>query len=642
MNAKPKNNWYPKFAFGMGNFGHAAFYGALSNYFIVFVTSMMFTGVSSQIADRLIGMITSLIVIIRIAEIFVNPLLGNVVDNTKSRWGKFKPWLLAGTLISSVLFVTLFTGFFGLIKVNWLLYAIVFALIFIIMDVFYAFADVSYWGMVPALSEDSHERSVYTSMGTFAGSIGWNGLTIIVVPVVTYFTFLTTGKHTQGGPGWFAFATIIGLLAIICAIFVITGTTEKDDLIRSSANRKTTIKDVARALAHNDQLLWTCLAYFMYSLANTITTGVLYYFFKFVLNRPGTYWVVGMAAMIISFLTSPLYPVLNKFIPRKVLYTVGMVCMMVAYLIFIFAHDNMTLLIIGLVLYYFTFAQLVAILTMTDAIEYGQLKNGERNEAVILSIRPLIDNLTGAFSNGLVGYIVIAAGMTGAATAADMTAKKIATFNSLAFYIPLALAVLSVVIFLWKVKLSEKAHAEIVDELTSKLAEGESDFTPVEAEPATTGTTTVLAPVDGNLISLDQVQVVGHPFKGLGFAIQPASGHVYAPFDGTVVFLFSTKHLIGLVSDQGLKTIIHIGVGTVNMRGEGFVTHCSEGERVHSGQLLMDFNRDLIKDQGYEDSVVVFYTEPQELEPLAPVDQRSVKLGDSIMKVTLKKDKYTI
>ncbi len=78
------------------------------------------------------------------------------------------------------------------------------------------------------------------------------------------------------------------------------------------------------------------------------------------------------------------------------------------------------------------------------------------------------------------------------------------------------------------------------------------------------------------------------------------------------------------------------------MRGEGFVTHCSEGERVHSGQLLMDFNRDLIKDQGYEDSVVVFYTEPQELEPLAPVDQRSVKLGDSIMKVTLKKDKYTI
>ncbi|MYY91676.1 PTS glucose transporter subunit IIA, partial [Ligilactobacillus salivarius] len=108
---------------------------------------------------------------------------------------------------------------------------------------------------------------------------------------------------------------------------------------------------------------------------------------------------------------------------------------------------------------------------------------------------------------------------------------------------------------------------------------------------ATTGTTTVLAPVDGNLISLDQVQVEGHPFKGLGFAIQPASGHVYAPFDGTVVFLFSTKHLIGLVSDQGLKTIIHIGVGTVNMRGEGFVTHCSEGERVHSGQLLMDFNR---------------------------------------------------
>lgn len=73
----------------------------------------------------------------------------------------------------------------------------------------------------------------------------------------------------------------------------------------------------------------------------------------------------------------------------------------------------MTLLVIGLALYNFTFAQLVTVLTLTDAIEYGQLKNGERNEAVTLSIRPMIDKLTGAFSNGLVSFIAITCGMTG-------------------------------------------------------------------------------------------------------------------------------------------------------------------------------------------------------------------------------------
>ena len=85
----------------------------------------------------------------------------------------------------------------------------------------------------------------------------------------------------------------------------------------------------------------------------------------------------------------------------------------------------------GLVLFNINFAQLVTVLTLTDAIEYGQLNSGQRNEAVVLAVRPMIDKLTGAISNGLVGYIAIAAGMTGSATAADMTGHDIRTFDSM-------------------------------------------------------------------------------------------------------------------------------------------------------------------------------------------------------------------
>ncbi|MCE2137678.1 PTS sugar transporter subunit IIA, partial [Streptococcus thermophilus] len=160
--------------------------------------------------------------------------------------------------------------------------------------------------------------------------------------------------------------------------------------------------------------------YLLYSLANVITNGVLFYLFKFVIGKPGEFWIAGAVATVIGFVTSPLYPILNRFIPRKVLFALGQCSMILAYIIFIVAQTNLTLLIIGLVLFNINFAQLVTVLSMTDAIEYGQLKNGNRNEAVVLAVRPMIDKMTGAFSNGIVGAIALVAGMTGSATAADM------------------------------------------------------------------------------------------------------------------------------------------------------------------------------------------------------------------------------
>ena len=110
------HSWISKFAFAMGNLGHAAFYGVLSNYFIVFVTAGLFSKLSSKIAGQLIGLVTSLIVIIRIFEIFIDPLLGNIVDNTKTRWGKFKPWILLGNVVSAIIMIILFTGIFWISK----------------------------------------------------------------------------------------------------------------------------------------------------------------------------------------------------------------------------------------------------------------------------------------------------------------------------------------------------------------------------------------------------------------------------------------------------------------------------------------------------------------------------------------------
>ena len=466
-----------RIAYACGNLGQAAFYNAMSTYFIVYVTSCLFSGVDKALAAKLIGVITSLVVIIRIAEIFVDPLLGNLVDNTNTKWGRFRPWQFFGGLVSSVLLAVVFSGMFGLVNVNSTLFIVVFVITFIVLDVFYSLRDISYWGMIPALSSDSHERSTYTALGSFTGSIGYQGITVVVIPIVTYFSWVFTGENAEHQSGWTAFGIIVALLGLITAWTVAFGTKESTSALRAKAQKNGNPFEAFKALFQNDQLLWVALSYLLYTIANGATGGVLLFLFKFILDNPAAFSLTGIIGLVAGLVMTPLYPILNKRIPRRVLYFFGMSFLIVAYILLSIStySRSMTLVFVALVLFGIpgTFIQMTAILSLTDSIEYGQLKNGRRNEAVTLSVRPMLDKIAGAMSNGITGFIAVAAGMTGSATAKDMTSANIHTFQVYAFYVPLVLIVLSLLVFMLKVKLDEKMHAQIVDELEAKLASGE-------------------------------------------------------------------------------------------------------------------------------------------------------------------------
>ena len=423
---KQGSNLKSRMAYAFGNVGQSAFYNALSTYFIVYVTSSLFAGVDKGIATKLIGIITSLVVIIRIAEIFIDPLLGNIIDNTNTKWGRFKPWQLIGGTVSALLLVVVYTGLFGLVNVNTTWFIVLFVVVFIVLDVFYSLRDISYWGMIPALSNDSHERSTYTALGSFGGSIGYNGLTIIVIPIVTYFSFVFTGNRTESQSGWTCFAIIVAILGILTVCSVAFGTKESSSTLRANAEENGGPLAAFKALAQNDQLLWVALSYLLYAIANVATTGVLMYLFKYILNNSNAYSIVGVIPVITGLIMAPAYPVLNKRIPRRYLYLGGMALMIIGYLLFIIGSSSLPMVTVGLVFFYLpqTFIQMTAILSLTDSIE--------------------------------------------------MTASNIHTFQICAFYVPLAVIVLSLLVFLFKVKISEKMHDDIVRQLESQLAQGES------------------------------------------------------------------------------------------------------------------------------------------------------------------------
>lgn len=117
-------------------------------------------------------------------------------------------------------------------------------------------------------------------------------------------------------------------------------------------------------------------------------------------------------------------------------------------------------------------------------------------------------------------------------------------------------------------------------------------------------------PIEGKIIPLNQVEddVFSQEVLGKGIAIIPSEGKVYAPFDGTVITLFPTKHAIGIVSDNGCEVLIHIGMNTVQLNGKYFTSHVQQGDKVKKGQLLVEFDIDHILQEGYNLETPVIIT----------------------------------
>ncbi|MGI1808604.1 PTS sugar transporter subunit IIA [Pediococcus pentosaceus] len=600
-----------RLAYSFGAFGHDAFYATLSTYFIMFVTSHLFDKSSGAQGTKMIAYITMIIAALRFVELTIDPLIGNAIDNTNSRWGHFKPWIVTGGTIGSVVLALLFTSLGGLNTSNPILYLIVFAILYITMDIFYSFKDVGFWSMIPAISFDSAEREKTATYARVGSNIGQNIVGVVVMPIVLMFS--TKANSGQGdNRGWMAFGIIIAAVALISALAVAMGTKENDSELRKNTE-KTTFKQVFKVLARNDQLMWLSLTYGIYTAGMAITNSLELYYFTYILGDASKFTLLGSLNAIIGVFAVLAFPPLAKKFSRRKVFFLAISVMIIALIMFALAGQSLPMILTSAVLFYIPqpLIFLVVLMVLSDSVEYGQLKFGHRDESLTLSVRPLLDKLGGAISNGVVGLTAVWAGMTAGATAGDVTSHGQAIFKLMMFGVPAAMILIGAFIFFKKVKLDEKMHAEIVDELEKTWSTHlETDETPAEIEKEDGITTLYRNPVSGKLISLDTVadETFASGSMGKGFAIKPTDGQVLAPFDGEVVATFPTRHAIGLRSDTGVLTLIHIGIGTVEMRGTGFVQYVEKGDHVKQGQELIEFWQPAIKKAGLDDTVMVVIT----------------------------------
>lgn len=141
------------------------------------------------------------------------------------------------------------------------------------------------------------------------------------------------------------------------------------------------------------------------------------------------------------------------------------------------------------------------------------------------------------------------------------------------------------------------------------VEEADEDEEETASEPTTTtapakieSKTVIEPPVPGKVIPLEQVndETFASGILGKGIAIEPSEGKVYAPFDGTCENVFPTLHALGLVADNGITLLIHVGLETVGLEGKPFKAHVKAGDRIQKGQLLLEFNIEEIKNSGCE------------------------------------------
>lgn len=602
-----------RLSYSFGAFGNDVFYATLSTYFIMFVTTHLFNTGNQATNDRMISYITFIIGALRIVELIIDPFIGNAIDRTNTKYGKFKPWVVIGGVISSIVLLVLFTNLGGLNQTNPFLYLAIFALLYITMDIFYSFKDIGFWSMIPALSFDSREREKTATLARIGSTIGGSIVGVVVMPLVLFFS-MNKNNGTGDTQGWFWFAFIVALIGLISAIVVGIGTKEVDSALRKNKEQTAGIKEVFAVLTQNDQLMWVSLSYGLYATGINILNALQLYYFTFIMGQSTKFSILQTMNMIVGLVSVSLFPKLAGKFNRRNLFIGCIVMMLCGIGLFSVAGNSLALVLIAAELFFIPqpLVFLVVLMIISDSVEYGQWKLGHRDESLTLSVRPLLDKLGGAISNIVVGQIAVIAGMTTGASAASITPEGQMKFKIMMFAVPAVVIVIALIVFFKKITLTEEKHAQIVEELEKNWGKEvlqTSDTTDTQSM-VQEEVISISSPVAGELIPLLKVDdpIFASDSLGKGFAIKPTDGTIYAPFDATVRQLFTTRHSIGLVGDNGVVLLIHIGIGTVKLKGEGFVSYVDTGQKVQKGERLITFDDAFIKASGLDDTVIVTVT----------------------------------
>ncbi len=395
-----------KWVYSLGGIGRDLAY-SLYTYFLL--TFILYTkGVTSaQFAT-----ISIIMVICRIWDGINDPIMGGIIENTHSKFGKFKPWIFIGAVTNAIVLVLIYT-----LPLKGNAFVIAFAFLYLIWDITYTMNDIGYWGMLPSLTSEPRERDVITSMSNLFAGLG----TILANALVPVLTVGDSAIGNSAVTGYKVVAVIIGLLFVGCQASVCAGVKEKPVPLTASSE-KIGFKKMVRIIFNNKQVLWTSVILLFVNLSGALLTAFgtnyIYLSYGYEGSFATIFTVFYGAASGLSFV---IYPMMTKKLTRNQIIRMSFIATIIGYICFFLSGtfiENKTLsfallcaeaLFIGLgyALFY-----LIAAILLSNTVEYNEYMTGERNEALIFSVRPFMAKLSSSLQQVIIMVVYLAIGLT--------------------------------------------------------------------------------------------------------------------------------------------------------------------------------------------------------------------------------------
>ena len=439
-----------KYSYGIGAYGKDLACGIVYTFLMIYFTDVV------GINPAFVG---TLFLMARLWDAINDPIMGMIVDNTRSRFGKFRPWIFIGTILNSVVLFLLFRKP-DLEGTSLYLY---YSVMYILWGMTYTIMDIPYWSMIPTLATTKEDREKISVVPRIFASLG--GLT------VTTFGIALVNKLGNGNQikGFEYFALGIVIIFIISTIVTCINVKEKTQV--QVNNEKVNIKQSFNILKQNDQLLVFIGIVLAYNLAMQLAGGAAIYYFKYVAGKESLFSLYSFfkVAEIGGLM---LFPVVTRKIGRQQVFRMatilpmfGLITLFISGLI---APQSILFISVSAVLLNLGSGFLLGSTTvmLADIVDYGEYKLGSRNESIIFSAQTLLVKLASALSGWLIGVGLSLIGyVAGAAVQSNITIIGIRVIMTI---IPSIVALVMYVIYKSKYKINGSFHDEILQVIGSR------------------------------------------------------------------------------------------------------------------------------------------------------------------------------
>ncbi|MCR4715829.1 MAG: glycoside-pentoside-hexuronide (GPH):cation symporter [Lachnospiraceae bacterium] len=334
----------------------------------------------------------------RVFDAFNDPIMGILVAKTHTRWGKFRPWLMIGTITNAVMLVIMFSAPPKLDGPGLVAYA---AITYILWGVTYTMMDIPYWSMIPAFTKGGKEREGLTTLARSCAGVG-----SAIVTIITMMCVYALGNNNER-VGFKYFAIIVAVIFIVFITITCVNIKESSTVDVESPS----VGQMFKALIQNDQAMAVVVAIVLINCSIYITSNLVIYFFKY--DFGGTGWynsytlfnTFGGGIQILSMML--FYPLLRKIKNNMQIFDICLIMAIVGYISLLgIAFTSMNTVFILFIPAFFIFSangmlQVLTTVFLANTVDYGQLKNNRRDESVIFSMQTFVVKL----ASGIAAFI---------------------------------------------------------------------------------------------------------------------------------------------------------------------------------------------------------------------------------------------